>query len=162
MYKTFFAGIICVTAMSHVGAVAGEVLEDGWYQFSITYDGDTLVAPAQIKKVSTYEPSGSNLEFRNRLKGDGVYEIRVAGEGFLNAANGRAGTNVTGSESKKTRFVLHKWSNGWSIMHAEDPDNAVSFNNGGPKPLQLNLRRFDAAGRGNKDQIWKITKQSGR
>ena len=60
---------------------------------------------------------------------------------------------------ENSRWVLHKWpSGGWAFHNAENPENCLSFNHQGN--IQSIIRRHNAGGKGDKDQMWQLAEVS--
>lgn len=115
--------------------------EDGVYQIT-NNSGDGVVAyKFRLEKVGTSGKSG-------------VYVIHT-GDGdapaFLSAESSDDGAKVEFRGSKKTHWQLIENSNGWSLHHKDDATNCLSVTKNG-----LRLRRANADGGGNADQIWKL------
>lgn len=154
MSKTFAAVILGLTVMLSASASAAEVPADGWYRFSNTHEykgtPSTIVQPFEIKKVDMYKGTDKHL------KGCGIYVFKF-GDKYLVADGSKDGAKVEVKEtSKPTKFVLKKWSTGWSMANVTDTNNHVSFNYHGKGKYML--RRFNAGGRGLKDKMWTMKK----
>ena len=161
MNKTIATAILGLAVSLTGSASAGESLEDGTYHFHTDSDGKELGGDIIIKWTGeTYTPSGTNLKFRKNLDGDKIYTIHgVDGKGYVRAESSKNGALVTWdteNKNKATKWILHKWSSGWTWHHVDNPDNVQSFNY--KKNNSQRLRRFNAGGKGNSDQIWQIKK----
>lgn len=129
-------GLFALTLM-FTGTAKAEVLQDGRYFFS----NASQKMRWDIKKVG--------------MQGkDGIYEIWYNGEQRLETENANDGTQVGADLGKGTKWVLHwngnKDTGGWTVHHKDNAANVISNIDG-----VLKLRRANAGGRGNADQIWK-------
>ncbi len=132
-------GILALTAMFAGSATAAEQLKDGSY--------------------SVTSPSGQKLTFEVEKKGehqngDGIYTIKETSfyKNHLFAFDGsNVGSRVVWSSTSATKWILHKSSNGWAIMHGENGANAASAKGSG-KATTLSLQR----NQGRKNQVWQI------
>jgi hypothetical protein len=129
------SGIFALAVMFAATAKA-EVLTDGAYSFR---NGNAILN-VKLTKVST-------------RGNDGIYEVDT-NVGYLSAANSEDGTKVDATGSKGTSWVLVKNSNGWSFHHSDNGANCVSHSGDG----NLKLRRSNAGGKGNADQLWQMKK----
>jgi hypothetical protein len=137
-----FAALAALVLMLGTNAKAQELKEGVRYKFSLS--GATLYA-----KLSD-------------LKG-GVAVVEISPGKFLTAASSEDGAVVKdGGKDKANKWKLIDNGAGmWNFVHADNGANALCMGGVGPKgdgkPTGvLTLRRNNAGGAGNKDQLWKL------
>lgn len=148
MITKIATGVVAFAAMVAVfaGSASAEVLEDGKYMFRNNHGGQVLALAVVLTKKGTVEENG-------------IYEVKVcdslSGEaiGYLSAASSDDGAEVNWNSENATGWQLHKNSNGWNFLHTDNGANAVSH----PEGVTLKLRRNNAGGNGNADQLWDVT-----
>lgn len=132
---------LALTAMFAGSATAAEDFKDG--------------AKVTIKHKG-WNPGSNNFTLKKVGKhsnGDGIYQVEGALKNWLEAHKdgSSVGTSV-GFSSKGSKpvskWIFHKNSGGWSIMHASNGANTVSFTGKNLLELQRN--------QGNKHQVFEI------
>ena len=135
-------GIFAFAAMltMYAGSAQAQVLEDGSYSFTVQKVGGFN---ATIKKVGM---AGKR----------GVYVIQNGNVGNLSYSSKEDGAKVEKNGPNASRWVLHKNSGGWNLMVEGKEENVLSIGGG---PDKMTLRRNNAGGKGNSDQIFQIEKK---
>lgn len=144
MNRTVATAILGLTVMFAASATAAEKFADGAKVKIAKFNTRNQEAVPFIMKKQGEDKNGDGIYYLQQDDGDGTY---------LYASSTKVGTAVNYSKSP-TKWILHKNSGGWSIMHAEDGANTVSLNKDGERELQRN--------QGAKNQVWQIEEQGSR
>jgi hypothetical protein len=106
--------------------------------------------------------SGATLYAKLSELKDGVATVEIDAGQYLTAASSEEGAAVKGGpKAKANKWKLIDNGGVWNFVHAENGANALSMGGVSPKgegkPTgELKLRRNNAGGAGNKDQLWKF------
>lgn len=118
---------------------------------TLTNGGATIVVFVERTPAFAYDEDECHL----KLVAGGSAGFREDGNwGYLTAESSEAGTTViTNGPSAKTKWKLVELSGReyWTFLHADNGANALTHS-----PGALKLRRNNAGGKGNSDQLWKL------
>ncbi len=139
MSKTIVTAIFAFAAMSVMFAGTANAkapLPDGKYTFTN--------GPATLYVTLTNKGDDEKA----------VYEVDT-NVGYLSASSSDDGAKVVADGPCDTFWTLHENSNGWNFLHSKNGANALSNSDG---KGTLKLRRNNAGGKGNADQLWQMKK----
>lgn len=145
MTRKIATGVFSFVVMSvmFAGSATAQVLKDGLYDISNNTGDGVAVFRVRLEKKAM---SGENAIFL-------IHTGQGDSPSTLSAASSDDGAKVDFRGSKDTLWVLHDNGGGkWNLLHSKNEANALSKN----KDSTLKLRRNNAGGEGNADQLWKI------
>ena len=144
--------------------IVGEIL-----LITVMFGGKAMAAEkfptnAKVKIVNLGNPPGQDdytLEKTGEeANGDGIYYLQTRYNNYLWDVKGGAGTMVgwtnTGDGTKGSQWVLHKNSDGWSIMAKKNGANTVTKVAKTAQSSGLELQRNQGSKNTTGVQIWQI------
>jgi hypothetical protein len=118
-----------------------------------------------LKEGVKYEFSQGDTQLYVTFEGlDGLTAYVHTESGYLQAASSDDGAAVKADGEKAHKWNLQKNSNGWNIRHVDNEANVLCRVGYGPKgdgkaTGAFKLRRNNAGGAGNVDQLWQMREE---
>ena len=141
------AGLFAFTLM-FAGSAKAETLSSGLYRVHEAVVPGELTIIMAIVEVKGADGQGDSICTIERAAPNG----KASGE-YLFAESSNAGTAVNWSKTNSpTKWILHKNSTGWSVIHSENGANTVAA-------TEKNGRYFELQrNQGQKHQLWHFEK----